>query len=62
MVEFYRTISKAEVNAKYLNLKDDSGKRYGSYFPPHATKLVIVDDQERKFNSTKHHEHQIWET
>ena len=60
MIEFYRTISKAEAHSRYLNLKDDSGKRYGSYFPPHATRLIIVDDQERKFNATKHHEHQIW--
>ena len=49
MIEFYRTISKAETNSKYLNLKDDFGKKYGSYFPPHSTKLVIVDDKERRF-------------
>lgn len=60
MIEFYRTLSKAEVDSRYLNLKDDSGKRYGFDFPPHTTKLIIVDNQERKFNATKHHEHQIW--
>lgn len=60
MIEFTKAISKAEVDSRYLNLKDDFGNRYGVQFPPHGTKLIVVDDQGRKFNATKHHEHQIW--
>ena len=60
MIEFFRTISKAEVNSTYLNLKDDLGKRYGFQFPPHKTKLTIIDNKERKFIAQKHHDNQIW--
>ena len=60
MIEFSKTISQSEINSKYLNLKDDFNRKYGSYFPTHATKLIILDNQERKFDALKHHEHQIW--
>ena len=60
MVESTKTISKSEIDSNYLNLKDDFGNRYGSQFPPHAKKLIIVDGQQRKFNATEDHEHQIW--
>ncbi len=60
LVNFKHKITQSEVNSKYLNLKDEDGRRYGNQFPSHGTRLVIIDQDERRFSATKHHEHQIW--
>jgi hypothetical protein len=59
-VEFIRTISESEVRSTYLNLTDDSGRRYGKHFPPHKTKLRIIDDQGRRTHASMHNVNQIW--
>lgn len=60
MIEFEHTITKSEFDSKYMNLKDNYGKRYGNHFPPHRTRLTIVDEKDRKFLASKHFTHQIW--
>lgn len=59
-LEFSRTISESEVRSTYLNLTDDRGRRFGKQFPPHKTKLRIIDGQDRRTNASMHNVNQIW--
>lgn len=60
MVQFERTVNASEVRYVYLNLTDDLGRTYGSLFPPHRTKMVVVDGQARRTAAAKHHGNQLW--
>ena len=60
MIEFYRVISESEVQTTYLNLTDERGRTFGAKFPPHKTRLAIVDAQGRVTSAQKHHDTQIW--
>lgn len=60
IIEFKHRLNQSEIDSKYLNLKDETGRRYGDQFPPHTTKLGIIDQYGRTFSASKHHEHQIW--
>lgn len=44
MTTFQRTVNNAEYNSGYLNLTSDDGKRYGQYFPPANTPLIIITE------------------
>lgn len=59
-IEFIHTITDSEVKSTYINLKDDEGKLHGEYFPPHRTKLTIIDEEGRRFYASKHHTSQVW--
>ncbi len=59
MIEFTRTINKAEVNSYYLNLTDNYGNCHGSKFPPDKTPLYVVTDG-RQYKASKRGENQIW--
>ena len=59
MVEFDRTIGRAEERSYYLNLTDDNGNRCGSRFPADATKLWVITEG-RRYKASKRGENQIW--
>jgi hypothetical protein len=54
MIEFYHTVTRSEAHAKYLNLNDEEGRRYGHEFPPHGTPLEIFDQEQRQFSGRMH--------
>jgi hypothetical protein len=60
MIEFFRTISASEVNAKYINLTDNQKKYYGKDFPVAGTRLCIMDELGQEFSTTKHGANQLW--
>ncbi len=60
IVDFERTITEPEVRYYYLNLTDDAGRRYGMQFPPHRTRYVVVDGNDRHTTAQQHHVNQIW--
>ncbi len=43
-----------------LNLTDDRGRTFGATFPPHKTKLRVIDGRGIKSYASKHHKNQIW--
>lgn len=59
MIEFQRTIVRAEENTCYLNLTDVNGRSYGSKFPGHETPLMIITEG-RRYEGSKHGGNQIW--
>lgn len=61
VIEFYHTISESELRSTYLNLANDR-RNFGGSFPPHKTKLRIIDGHNRKSFASKHHKNQIWGT
>lgn len=64
MVEFRHTISAAELNGGYLNLKDDSDLPYADKFQhiPRLTQIIIIDGLNRTTLAKKHGPTQIWGT
>lgn len=59
-VDFKRRLSLSEVKSTYLNLTDATGRSYGWKFPPHKSKLVVIDGDGRKSYASMHHTNQIW--
>lgn len=59
MIEFDRTIGKAEERNYYLNLTDNEGNRYGNRFPEDRTPLWIITEG-RRYKASKRGENQIW--
>ena len=59
-VDFTHTISASELKSTYLNLRDDRGRNYGGTFPPHKTKLRVIDGRWGKTYASMHHKNQIW--
>ena len=53
LVSFDHILTDFEIKLKYLNLKDTDGREYGKLFPPIKSKIVIVDDDGRKYQMTK---------
>jgi hypothetical protein len=53
LVSFDHKLTDFEIKLKYLNLKDTDGREYGKLFPPIKSKIVIVDDEGRKYQMTK---------
>jgi hypothetical protein len=63
MLEFERTIGASEVSSGYLNLSDDTGRAYGSYFPgEHRARIAVRDGAGRLTFAQKHHGNQLWGT
>lgn len=58
-IVFKKTITEAEYNSNYLNLKDDSNKSYGKYFPKHKTPLLIISEND-EYMASKKDRTQIW--
>jgi hypothetical protein len=59
-VDFKRRVSLSEVKSTYLNLTDATGRCYGGKFPPHKSKLMVIDGNGRKSYASMHHTNQIW--
>lgn len=59
-VDFKRRVSVSEVKSTYLNLTDATGRSYGWKFPPHKSKLMVIDGNGRKSYASMHHTNQIW--
>lgn len=59
MIEFDRTITKAEERSYYLNLTDNAGNRYGYRFPKDRTQLWVITEG-RRYRASKRGENQIW--
>ncbi|SRR5713101_291647 len=59
-VDFTHTMSESELRSTYLNLTDDRGRTFGATFPPHKTKLRVIDGRGIKSYASKHHKNQIW--
>lgn len=62
MLEFHRIISASEVRSYYLNLTDEHGRKFGTHFPEHLTKLAILDGKDGITYAKKHHGNQLWGT
>ena len=60
MTTFQRTVNNAEYNSGYLNLTSDDGKRYGQYFPPANTPLIIITEGRQYPASMNSNPNQIW--
>jgi len=59
MIEFDRTITRAEERSYYLNLTDNEGNHYGSRFPEDRTPLWIITGG-RRYKASKSGGSQIW--
>lgn len=47
---FDHELTEFEYKLRYLNLKDITGKEYGRLFPPIKSKLIILDEEGRKYS------------
>jgi hypothetical protein len=61
-IEFEKIITEAEARSFYIGLTDRNQQTYGQHFPPHLTKFVIIDGQNRATIAQKHHKNQVWGT
>jgi len=53
MISFDHELTDFEIKFKYLNLKDVNGRIFGRSFPPIRSRLVILDEEGRKFLMNK---------
>jgi len=60
MIQFFKTVSEAEIKTTYLNLTDDRQVTYGDDFPVDKTKLCIIDEEGNEFIASKRGNNQIW--
>jgi RecB family endonuclease NucS len=60
LIQFRRTIGDGEEHSYFLNLTDDDGITYGSYFPEDRTQLWIITPSGKKYPSSKRGNNQIW--
>lgn len=49
LIVFDHELTKFEYKLKYLNLRDLDGSEYGRYFPPIRNKIIIIDEEDRKY-------------
>ncbi len=56
---FDHELTEFEYKLRYLNLKDITGKEYGRLFPPIKSKLIIVDNDGRKYSIIRAGNNQI---
>ena len=59
MISFNHELTEFEIKFKYLNLKDVNGRMLGRSFPPIRSRLVILDNEGRKFLMNKVGNNQI---
>lgn len=56
---FDHELTEFEYKLRYLNLKDITGKEYGRLFPPIKSKLIILDNEGRKYSIIRAGNNQI---
>ena len=61
-IEFEKIITEAEARLFYIGLTDRNHTTYGHHFPPHRTRFVVLDGQNRATIAQKHHKNQVWGT
>ena len=59
LINFDHKLTNFEYKLKYLNLRDLDGSDYGRYFPPIRNKIIIIDDEDRKFTAVRAGNNQI---
>jgi len=59
LVSFDHELTDFEYKLHYLNLKDLTGSEYGRLFPPVRSKLVVIDEEGRKFSAIRAGNNQI---
>jgi len=50
LISFDHKLTEFEYKLKYMNLRDLEGSEYGRYFPPIRKKIIIIDEEDRKFS------------
>ena len=59
LLSFDHELTEFEYKLRYINLKDLTGSEYGRFFPPVRSKLVIMDEEGRKFSAIRAGNNQI---
>jgi len=58
-ITFDHEITDFELRLKYLNLRDFTGKEFGTYLPPINSQLVIIDEKGNEYSITRVGRNQI---
>jgi len=59
LISFNHELTEFEYKLRYVNLKDMDGQEYGRFFPPIRSKLVIINEEGRKFSIVRAGNNQI---